>query len=200
MSLVGHGAAQAGHIPVVVAELANADVASVAAPGQADDLREQYARGFFLGFLRPDDTGVDRRQADVERRGFEAGQAYWRDHPGDRERIFVGYGYLRVTVAGTWTTGWELNDFRPDGITDETWNIDALGGPSHVAGGDLLQLRDRHDHVPVVITAWVDPRNDRQVWLDMKLHQRFALVTAIWKSDGLGLRDPALLIQLRGSM
>lgn len=197
VSLVGGRAAHARDIPVVVAELAKAYVASVVVPVDADDLREQYAQGFWLGFLQAHAlvTGNGRRP-DVERRAFEAGQAYSRAHPQDRDKIFNGYGYVHVTVEGHWSTGFELNDFRPGGSADETWTLDAPDGLEHVVGGPLM--RGGHDHVPVVVSGYVNSRQASQFYLG--LHHRNMVVTAIWRASGLGLQDPAQLVQFPGSM
>ena len=192
MAIVGGHAAQARdldlNVPLVVAQLADDYVASLLQPVQAADLRAQYARGFFLGFVNPDGNMNSAHDTDVMQRANQAGQAYWHAHPRERDRIFQGYGYLRVTVQGTWSTGWERNDFVPDGASDENWNLDALGNRT-LADGGLMHRRPPSSRVG--ITGYVNARSAASRYLGQ--YRRFALVTAMWPADVLMLPDTTTL-------
>ena len=178
-------AACAQDMPLVVAELADAYVASVGQLVRPDELRTQYAQGFFIGFVNSDPATEGGNQPDVWQRSYEAGHAYLLAHPQERDAIFQGYGFTRVSAEGTWSSGWELNDFRPEGTTDETWSLNAPGRTKPVVGGDLM--RTSHDKARMRVAGYVSARTTASYFLG--LYHRAAFVTAV-SPDGTPTPTP----------
>ena len=127
--LAGHAAAR--EMPDVVRRYADAFAQSQGEAGQPLSklsLRDEYATWFFEGFTNP--IGGSFTRSTLLNSAYALGQAYWRDHPSERDEIFAGYGYIAVQREGVWSHGFEVNAFRPaDSDEGEWWVTPICGDP-----------------------------------------------------------------------
>lgn len=66
-------------------------------------------------------------KSDLIRDAYTKGQACWREHPGERDDIFKGYGYTPVATDGYWAFGPELSSFVPVEMPSEKWWMTSFG-------------------------------------------------------------------------
>jgi len=121
-------AAHAGEVPELVTRLAQHYLASPEADakvGQGEDPVQVYADNLFRGYTHP--AGGVYTQSGLVHEAYYKGQAYWREHPEEREAILAGYGYEKVEADGEWSRGFERSRFVPDGRDGETWWVSSFG-------------------------------------------------------------------------
>ncbi|MFT0737370.1 hypothetical protein [Ralstonia wenshanensis] len=152
------GQATAGEIPDVVLQYADAFAQS---PAEAErlpsgqSLRDEYAMSFFQGFTHP--SGGSFTKSALMNDAYMRGQAYWRDYPSERDKIFAGYGYVAVEREGVWSHGFEVSAFRPADANGEEWWISPLGdGAWSDVGLDKVRLKDRQ--LRLRIAGYVSPK------------------------------------------
>jgi hypothetical protein len=80
--------------------------------------RSFFAPAFLRGYTAPGVTAPEvNRYALYSRmggKGWTAGQAYRREHPGSVAQIMHEYGYKEFEGAGAWSVGFEAGQFQPD--------------------------------------------------------------------------------------
>ena len=88
--------------------------------------RSDFARAFLHGYSTPGSTipvNATLCSSRMNRRGWDAGQAYRTAHPDSVEQIMREYGYKEFEGVGAWTVGFEAGGFQPDGVAE-------VAGPS----------------------------------------------------------------------
>ena len=171
-------AARADDIPDIVAAQARALEASGAAitvsRGWPDVLHE-YAANFLQAFLRQD---VDpHTPSALDREARAAGQAWRRAHPEQVDAILHGYGYTHVIADGTWSFGWEMSHFVPDGIGRETWYVDSMTGASWAQLGWVGPLPGGSRGARTHVEGWLARSTGRAV--SMGGDARLLMATAV---------------------
>lgn len=119
---------KAAPVPPAVVQLAESFLNSLqgsARPKNRDEAREQFSASFLLGFTSPGARFLC--DSPIERSGFAAGQAYWLEHPGDRDAIFAGYGYEHTDTVGSWIQAFEVSAFSPVPPRGGQWWLEWLG-------------------------------------------------------------------------
>lgn len=114
-------------------------------------VREDYANDFFRGFTHPGD-GIATGSA-MKQTAYLRGQAYWRDHPSERGKVFAEHGYVAVEREGYWSRGFERNAFEPADGDEDSWWMTLLDGASRSTTLDRWSARS---HVRVV--GYVSPK------------------------------------------
>jgi hypothetical protein len=120
--------AGAAEVPDVVLEYADSFeqsqiVKEQLRPGRT--LRDEYANYFFQGFTHP--SGEVFTKSALIQDAYTHGQAYWRDHPSERTKIFSEYGYVPVEREGVWSRGFEKSAFEPSDADGERWWMSPFG-------------------------------------------------------------------------
>jgi hypothetical protein len=92
--------------------------------------------------------------SDATMRGFEAGQAYRREHPENLKQIFEGYGYTTIEADGWWKAGFEVSDFRSKKSPQESWWLTVIANE-----GDAQKVRveARQEGVQVHVSGYLSP-------------------------------------------
>ncbi|MES2128532.1 MAG: hypothetical protein V4463_14790 [Pseudomonadota bacterium] len=103
--------------------LSHPDATSRPTPQTPEQVYESY---FFIGMTHP--HGGIMNFPDIETAAYVQGQAYWREHPFERDAIMAGFGFVRVDAEGSWARGFELSSFVPDERGAERWWLDSFGG------------------------------------------------------------------------
>lgn len=123
-------AAETELIPTAVQRLANSYFDALPKEEQPTDRAaaiKQYAGYFFEGFSRPKEEGYNGTW--LMPSALSSGRAWWIGHPDRRDEIFLGFGYRRVDVVGTYKQAVEWNSFIPDGDGREMWEVRFIGDP-----------------------------------------------------------------------
>lgn len=120
-----------------------------------DTVRDAYAQAFFQGFTHP--SGGIFTTSDLVRDAYARGQAYWRDHAGERDAILAGYGYVAVEREGTWSHGFEKSDFQPVDADGEPWWMTTFGSEPWRDVG-LAQAATAHGPRRVRISGYLSPK------------------------------------------
>ncbi|MGB9110262.1 MAG: hypothetical protein WCC39_16370 [Telluria sp.] len=148
--------ASAAPVPAVVIQYADAYTQSQPAQAQlpAGQMRDSYAQAFFRGYTHP--SGGVFNQSALIQDAYTRGQAYWRDHPDERAKIFSEYGYLPVEHEGVWSSGFEISVFKPSGAEGEQWWMSPFGdGPWSDAG---LDRRAGNGTTRIRIVGYLSPQ------------------------------------------
>jgi hypothetical protein len=148
--------------PEVVLHLADAYIAALPLQekeGHQNDLRDEFFRSFFWGFVMPD--GKLTGGSPVDSAGEAAGRQYRLSNPDKLNEIMQGFGYVATNAVGTWSRGFELSRFRRAGDSGRGWwlwelpepaasgviarDIPPSGGPVRIAG--FLSAKGRYGHL-----------------------------------------------------
>jgi hypothetical protein len=149
--------ASAAPVPAVVMKYADAfarlqQVQEELPAGQT--MRDSYAQAFFQGYTHPS-GGVFTKSALIQD-AYTRGQAYWRDHPDERPKIFSEYGYIPVEHEGVWSSGFEISVFEPSGAEGERWWMRPFGdGPWSDTG---LDRRAGNGPTRIRIVGYLSPQ------------------------------------------
>jgi hypothetical protein len=166
------GSANAASVPDDVLEQARAYAKTHRSekPLPGKTLVEEYASGFFVGFIH----GGEFFGSDAFGTAYAKGAARWKEGPDAQQRTFAGYGYQRIEWTGLWTTGFETSRFEPDGQPGLTAWLDFLAGseaalPKTDPGPRFRKLRLR-------LTGYLSPRGS---YGHLGMHGRELFATSV---------------------
>lgn len=187
--------ARADDIPDVVVAQAHALEASGATVTPSSgwpDVLHEYAANFLQAFLRPD---FDiRAPSTLDGQAWAAGRAYRHGHAGQFDAILRGYGYTHVIADGTWSFGWEMSHFVPDGGGRETWYVASMTGASWAQLGWIGPLPGYANAARTHVEGWLAKSTGRVV--SMGNDDRFLMATAVTR----GLPDLCIgLLSIAGA-
>jgi len=169
------GSANAASVPDDVLEQARAYAKTHRSekPPRSQSLVEEYASGFFAGFIHGAYNGVLSGD-DAFATAYAKGAARWKQGPDAQQRTFAGYGYQRIEWTGLWTAGFETSLFEPDGQPGLAAWLDFLAGsgaalPKTEPGPHFLELRLR-------LTGYLSPRGS---YGHLGMHGRELFATSV---------------------
>jgi hypothetical protein len=170
--------------PEAVAQLAEAYLGSLPSEEPLSRerafVRDDFLRSFFSGFTRPGARMTGGTEAG--RRGFAAGQEYWKAHRDKLKETMEGFGYVATEAKGVYTSGFEHSGFRPTDRPNEEWWLSTLGNTeSDLAKNSTI----RKPRVAVRITGFLSPgRVNGFGYGHMNQYDREFYATKISKLDG----------------
>lgn len=150
-------------------------------PRSGRGFTDDYAFYFFEGYTHP---GGGRSSASpaMAQDAYTHGQAYWRDHPSERGKIFAAFGYVAVEREGVWSRGVERSVFVPADAAGEQWWMSSFGDvPWREVGLDLGGARS--GRFPIRIHGYLSPKGH---YGHLDGQEREVLVTAGAPADRAG--------------
>jgi len=120
-----------------------------------DEVRLHYLEGFFMGYTSPMSKLMGGNDA-VYRRGFQAGQKFWRSHPDKIKETMEAFGYRFTKVNGAWIVGFEWSDFRPRSLfPSKKWWLSNLTASDF---GRISRLAGTAGGISIHVSGYLSPK------------------------------------------
>ncbi|MBC2604822.1 hypothetical protein [Pelagicoccus albus] len=136
---------------------------------------EWYVRGFLNGYCLQDYYGSENKYA-PQWAGYREGRKYRIKNPDSVDEVMRSFGYMKKVGSGTWTYGFELNEFTFDG-EEESFELDTL----EPIIPQLLQFNHDTTHLRLEVEGYTGPQSPFGYFkrFDFPIYQKKIYVTKI---------------------